>query len=206
MLWHMTPDITQIYTDIATWFDETRGRSLMEKPYLDRALHLAGSAMPAVLDLGCGTAEPIAAYLISHGARVTGVDGAAPMIDLCRQRFADHTWIVGDMRTLDLGQTFDIVIAWHSFFHLTADDQRAMFATFVRHLRTGGILMFTSGSQEGTAWGEMQGHQIHHASLSAQQYRDLAQTHGLRVVDHSADDADCGGATVWTLQKEAPVR
>ena len=201
MLCTMTPDITQIYTDIATWFDETRGRSLMEKPYLDRAMGL--SKGKTLLDLGCGTAEPLAAYFITHGYHVTGVDGAPSMIDLCRARFADHSWLVADMRGLDLGAQFDIVIAWHSFFHLTADEQRAMFPVFVHHLKDGGILMFTSGSREGVAWGEMQGHKIHHASLSTQEYTALAHQHSLRVVDHSTDDPNCGGATVWTLQKTA---
>lgn len=199
----MTLDITQIYTDIAAWFDQTRGRSLMEKPYLDRALHLAGTSAPAVLDLGCGTAEPIAAYMISRGAVLTGIDGAPPMIDLCKKRFPAQQWYVKDMRGLDLGMRFDIVIAWHSFFHLTAVEQRAMFPVFARHLRDGGIVVFTSGSEEGVAWGDMQGHKIHHASLSPQEYSTLAAQHGFAVADHSPDDKECGGATVWTLQKRA---
>src|SRR5690606_35147254 len=124
----------------------------------------------------------IAAYFIAQGLRVTGIDGAAAMIDLCRARFPDHTWAVDDMRTLEMGKRFDIVIAWHSFFHLTADEQRAMFPRFAAHLRDGGVLVFTSGSDESVSWGEMQGHKIHHASLSPAQYRSLAALHGLHVV------------------------
>lgn len=196
----MTIDLLQVYDDIAAWFDQNRTRSLMEKPYLDAALALVPAA-PAVLDLGCGTGEPIAAYLIEHGAQVTGIDGAGAMIDMCRTRFASHSWIVGDMRSVDLGTQFDIVIAWHSFFHLTADEQRAMFARFAAHLRTGGVLVFTSGSKAGVAWGEMQGHKIHHDSLSADEYRTLAAAHGFTVAQHTEDDPACGGATVWIMQK-----
>lgn len=197
----MTIDLLQVYDDIAAWFDQNRTRSLMEKPYLDAALALAPPA-PAVLDLGCGTGEPIAAYLIAQGAQVTGIDGASAMIEMCRARFAAHTWIVGDMRSVDLGTQFDIVIAWHSFFHLTADEQRAMFARFAAHLRTGGVLVFTSGSKAGVAWGEMQGHKIHHDSLSADEYRTLAAAHGFTVAQHTEDDPACGGATVWIMQKD----
>lgn len=196
----MTTDVLHIYDDIAVWFDQNRTRSLMEKPYLDKALSLV-CANPAVLDLGCGTGEPIAAYLIAQGAYVTGVDGAQAMIDMCRARFPAQKWITGDMRGLSLGAQFDIVIAWHSFFHLSADEQRAMFAVFAAHLRAGSVLVFTSGSRAGVAWGDMQGHQVHHDSLSPQEYRALATTHGLAVVDHSEDDPACGNATVWIMQK-----
>lgn len=196
----MTIDVLRIYEDIAAWFDDTRTRSLMEKPYLDAALSLAPEN-PAVLDLGCGTAEPIAAYLIAHGAQVTGVDGAQAMIDMCRARFPAHAWITGDMRGLALGTQFDIIIAWHSFFHLTADEQRAMFAVFAAHLRNGGVLMFTSGSRAGVAWGDMQGHRVHHDSLAPEEYRALGAAHGFKVVQHSEDDPACGNATVWIMQK-----
>ncbi len=198
----MTINILQIYDDIAAWFEQTRDCSLMEKPYLDQAITLSGAkAGSTVLDLGCGTAEPIAAYFIAQGLQVTGVDGATGMIDLCRRRFPEQHWLVGDMRTLDLSTPFDIVIAWHSFFHLTADEQRAMFPRFAAHLRSGGVLVFTSGSDENVVWGEMQGHKIHHASLSPAEYRALAAAHGLNVVQFSRDDVACGGASVWTMQR-----
>jgi hypothetical protein len=43
--------------------------------------------------------------------------------------------MVADMRTLALGQQFDALLAWDSFFHLTRDAQRAMFARFAAHAR-----------------------------------------------------------------------
>ena len=49
------------------------------------------------------------------------------------------------MRGLDLGRRFGGIVAWDSFFHLNAEDQRATVPIFARHLAPGGALLFTSG-------------------------------------------------------------
>jgi hypothetical protein len=41
--------------------------------------------------------------------------------------FPTQRWIHRDMRHLAMDETFDGLIAWDSFFHLTQNDQRAMF-------------------------------------------------------------------------------
>jgi len=95
---------------------------LFERPWLD----LFAARLPPngrVLDLGCGMGEPIARHLIERGYRLTGMDAAPGMIEHCRKRFPGHEWIVGDMRATVLGRTFDGIIAWDSFFHLTPADQ-----------------------------------------------------------------------------------
>ena len=106
--------IIGLYERHARAFDNARGRSLFERTWLDRFLALVPSGA-RILDIGCGSGEPIARYLIEQGHAVTGADSSAPMINLCRERFPDHDWIVGDMRTLDIGNRFAGLIAWDSF-------------------------------------------------------------------------------------------
>lgn len=151
----------------------------------------------AVLDLGCGMGEPIARHLIDQGCAVTGVDTSPTLIGLCRERFPLQDWRVADMRGVDLGRRFAGVVAWDSFFHLSRDDQRAMFATFAAHAAPGAPLLFTSGPAEGEAIGEFEGEPLFHASLSPQDYRALLLAHGFAVLDHLAEDPDCGVHTVW---------
>ena len=105
------------------------------------------------------------------------------------------------MRSLSLGRKFDGLIAWDSFFHLTADDQRAMFAIFRDHAASGAALMFTSGPAHGEAIGEFEGEPLYHASLDADEYRALLAAHGFRVVRHVADDPACNGHTVWLARR-----
>jgi SAM-dependent methyltransferase len=197
----MTSDadrVIRLYQQHALEFDRERGRSLFEKPWLDR--FLARLSGPSVLDIGCGSGEPIGRYLIEQGCRVTGIDASIPLIAMCRDRFPDHEWIVADMREIDLGRRFDGILAWHSSFHLDHDNQRRMFPVFGRHAGSGAALMFTSGLAHGDAVSTYHGEPLYHASLDAEEYRSLLDRQGFRVVDHAIDDHECGYATVWLSQ------
>jgi SAM-dependent methyltransferase len=193
-------EVVHIYEANAAAFDRDRGRQLMEAGYLDAILRRLPPGDRSVLDLGCGAGEPIARYLIDNDCRVTGVDAAPAMIDLCKARFPTMTWMAGDMRSLALGQRFGAVIAWDSFFHLTGDAQRAMFPIFREHVAPRGLLLFTSGPEHGEAIGELYGQPLYHGSLAADEYRCLLARNGFEVVQHTVEDPACGGHTVWLAQ------
>ena len=188
------------YQKIVDWFDGTRGKNLMEKKYLDLILQYIPSNS-TILDLGCGTADPIARFFIEKGHTVTGVDGSSDMIALCKKRFPNARWIVSDMLAIDLPETFTVILAWHSFFHLTHDDQRRMFKIIAAHLQTGGIFAFTSGYEFGEVWGMNGGQNLYHASLSTAEYQQQLAEHGFTVLVHKIEDPECGNATVWVAQK-----
>jgi SAM-dependent methyltransferase len=189
-------NIAALYERHALAFDGLRGRNLFEQPWLDRFKALV-PPRGHILDLGCGSAEPIAASLISDGFRLTGIDTSETLIGLCRARFPERSWIVADMRDFDLPARFDGILAWHSFFHLNRQDQRAMFPRFAKLAAPGAALMFTSGHFEGVAMGEFGGEPLYHASLSADEYTLLLLQNGFDVVAQVSQDPACGGATVW---------
>ncbi len=191
--------IVGLYQDRAAEWDAIRPRRLMEKAWLDRFIGLL-PAGGAVLDIGCGAGEPIARYLIEAGLAVTGVDSSTAMIALCQARFPARGWIVADMRKLALGRRFDGLLAWDSFFHLTAEDQRRMFSIFGTHARPGAALMFTSGPHHGEAVGSFHGEPLYHASLDPAEYRALLAAQGFAVVSHLPEDPTCGGHTIWLAQ------
>src|SRR5690242_19594933 len=91
----------------ADWIRLREPGSLFERPWLDRFRALLPRS-PRVLDLGCGSGQPIAGYLISQGATVTGVDASSPLLEHAHSRHgAPHEWIEADMRGLDLKREFD---------------------------------------------------------------------------------------------------
>lgn len=188
--------IANLYERHAHDFDRERNRSLVEKVWLDRFLvHVRSGG--SILDLGCGMGEPIARYLLEAGFEVVGIDSSPSMIALCRARFPGAEWVVGDMRELALGRHFDGVLAWDSFFHLSADDQREMCSRFARHARAGAPLMFTSGTSEGEAIGSYHGEPLYHASLDPTEYRALLAANDFTVQGYTSTDAACGDHTVW---------
>src|SRR4029079_2833176 len=192
--------VYESYEEIVHWFDEARTKTLMESAYLN----LIVKSVPAggsVLDLGCGTGEPIAQFFIDKGFKVTGVDGSKKMIELCKRRFPSEQWIVSDMRDINLKQKFDVVLAWHSFFHLDHDSQRKMFERFSEHTKLGGVLAFTSGEEEDEVWSDNGGQKLYHASLSTSEYQSLLKAALFKVLIHKVRDPECGEATVWVAQK-----
>lgn len=200
----MTSDLARSVIDIyrahANEFDRNRTKSLMERPYLDAVINHIGEGR-RILDLGCGSGEPIARYFIDAGYTVTGIDASPAMLAMCRDRFPGQTWIEGDMRDVELPMTFDGVIAWDSFFHLSQVDQRLMIARFASWMNSGGVLLFTSGPEAGEAIGELYGHSLYHSSLSPEEYRVLLYDQGFEVLSYTPNDPVCGGHTVWLTRK-----
>jgi SAM-dependent methyltransferase len=192
--------IIDLYQRKAQDWIESRARSdLFEKPWIDRFRTLLPPA-GSILDVGCGSAEPLAAYLIELGHPVAGVDSSPAMIDACRKRFPKQEWIVADMRTLALRRQFSGILAWDSFFHLCHDDQRRMFPVFRQHAAPNAALMFTSGPAHGEAIGNFGGEPLYHASLDPVEYRSLLDRNGFRVASHVVEDPGCGGHTIWLAQ------
>jgi SAM-dependent methyltransferase len=191
--------IIGLYERHAAAFDRLRGRSLFERGWLDRFTALIPQG-GTVLDLGCGSGEPIARHLVASGFRLTGVDSSPAMIALCHRRFPDQDWQVADMRDLALGRVFDGILAWDSYFHLDHEDQRRMLPVFRDHAAAGAALMFTSGPAHGAALGEFEGEPLFHSSLDPAEYRALLEANGFTEVAHRAEDPDCGGHTIWLAQ------
>jgi SAM-dependent methyltransferase len=191
--------IINLYQRYAHDWDKERGRVLFEKPWLDRLLALLPSR-PSILDVGCGSAEPITRYFIEKGCDVTGVDSSEDLIAICKERFPHLDWYVKDMRKLCLSRRFDGILAWDSFFHLCPEDQRMMFSIFRRHAAPKAALMFTSGPSHGEAIGVYKDEPLYHGSLDGAEYRSLLNQNGFNVVSHVNEDATCGNHTVWLAQ------
>jgi methyltransferase family protein len=133
-----------VYSELAPWFH------LLTAPedYADEAA--SGLAMlrakvegplETLLELGSGGGN-MASHLKSE-VRLTLTDLSAEMLDLSRTINPDCEHIVGDMRSLRLGRTFDAVLAHDAIVYMTTEaDLRAAMATAFEHLRPGGAALF----------------------------------------------------------------
>lgn len=194
-------DVIGLYTRHAVLWEAARGPEVrVERDWMAR---FAGALPPGarVLDLGCGTGRPLGAWLLARGFSVTGIDASAPAIHRARERLPAGEWICADMRGLDLGRTFEALLAWDSLFHLTAADQEAFFPVLGAHAAPGALLMFTSGPDAGTVLGEFGGDPLHHASLSPAEYRSRLSAEGFEVLEFRPEDPDCGGHSVWLARR-----
>ena len=193
---HVASRIIEHYERHATaWDSDRQNGAWNDKVWHDRFIDRL-TAGAKVLDLGCGSGQPVARHMAERGLRVTGVDSSPTMISLCRSRLPDHEWIVADMRELSLGRSFDGILARDSFFHLDYDAQRRMFA-FAEHASAGALLMFNAGPRHGEAIGNYRGDPLYHASLAPWEYEALTNRFGFEVIEHAVNDERAGGRTAW---------
>ena len=191
-----------VYHKNALAYDKQRYKGLYEQGWLDCFISLLPEG-GHILDVGCGSAEPIAAYLISKGFSITGVDFAEPMLSMARTRFPNHEWVLEDMRALDLNSTFDGIIAWDSFFHLTQLDQRDVLSRFSDHLKVGGAMLLTVGPEAGEVVGHVNGEEVYHASFAPDEYREILSNNGLDIRAFVLEDERCDFHTIILASKEA---
>ena len=131
------------YDGFAAEYNEENERNLLNAFYERPAmLDLVGDvAGRDVLDIGCG-AGPLAERLTQLGARVSGFDSSARMIEIARKRLDDHV----DLQVADLAEplpydddSFGVACA-SLVLHYLADWVDAM-SEIRRVLRPGGRLV-----------------------------------------------------------------
>ncbi len=92
----------------------------------------------SLLDMGCGGGHND--YYLQDHFSIVGVDTSAHMLTLARQLNPKLEYQIGDMRTLQIGRTFDAVIVADSIGYMLSEaDLLAAFSTAYRHLNPGGV-------------------------------------------------------------------
>lgn len=189
----------EAYEKIADWFDLVRMRDLSyEKPHLEMVTTNI-QANGKVLDIGCGMGEPITKYFADAGFEVVGIDGCASMIEKARMHVPNAKFYVLDMRRLAFNEKFDAIILWHSLFHLSAEDQQAMFPIFKQHLNKEGLLLFTSGCSGEVEENDSEQNPYHY-SLVPDRYRTLLVSHDFEILAHKVDQYYRSNSTIWVAR------
>jgi SAM-dependent methyltransferase len=123
-------------------------------------LRVLGAALPnakTMLELGSGGGHN--AFHLKRRYEMTLTDLSEDMLAISRQLNPTCQHVRGDMRSLDLGRTFDVVFAHDAVdYMLTEDDLRRAMETAFRHCRPGGVTLFVPDAvkeklEPDTDWG-----------------------------------------------------
>lgn len=171
------------YDAVARLWDEQRVRL---SPAEARILPLVTDGLApgsVLLDLGCGTGQPIATHFAAAGFRIAGVDQSPVMLALARQRLPEHEWHLASIENFPQVTPVAGVIAWDSLFHIPRDRH----AEILRRIRTtlpqGGRVALTAGGSEHPAFTDtMLGHRFFYDSHPPQQTARLLDASGFRIV------------------------
>lgn len=136
--------LPDLYGDLAPWFHLlTAPKDYAEEAALILALlrEHADGPVEKLLELGAGGGNT--ASHLKRDLRLTLTDLSPRMLEQSRAINPEAEHIVGDMRTLRLGRTFDAVMAHDAITYLTTEaDLRAALETAFVHLRPGGAAVF----------------------------------------------------------------
>ena len=133
-----------IYHDLVPWYrliDPPADHEEEATRYLEA---LEGAATPpaeTLLELGAGAGHN--AFFMKQRFRCTLTDVSEAMQALSRELNPDCEHILGDMRTLRLGRTFDSVMIHDAVMYMTSErDLRAAITSAFVHTRPGGAALF----------------------------------------------------------------
>lgn len=180
--------------------DASANAGFVGKAWIDRLVAplVAGST---ILDLGCGGGQPIARYLLDRGFTVTGVDAAGSVIELAKTRFSRARWIKGDMRTIQLAETFDAVLAWNSLTWLSHEDRALMARRAAAWLKPEGRMLFNAPADLDPSRKDYRDGSPYRVDLEATNYSTAIGDSGLRLIAHMAADPTCEDAGIWLAEK-----
>jgi SAM-dependent methyltransferase len=120
---------------------------LLENEFIKGLFSVNSKKIHTILDLGCGTGGHDL-LLAEQGYQVTGVDLSDGMvkqaIDKNTKAGLSVEFIVGDIRDIRLGQTFDLVISMFAVmgYQTSNADFLAALTTAHSHLAPGGLFIF----------------------------------------------------------------
>ena len=131
----------RLYAELAGWFHLLTAPEdyAAEAAEIVRLAERAGEGeLRTLLELGCGGGNN-ASHLKQRFA-CTLTDVSAEMLALSETLNPECEHVQGDMRTLRLGRTFDVVLAHDAIVYMTTEaDLRAALDTAIAHLRPGGV-------------------------------------------------------------------
>jgi SAM-dependent methyltransferase len=134
----------KLYNELAEWWPimATPAEYREEAAFFGRLLSESRKPRPrTVLDLGSGSGN-VAFHLKAHFA-MTLVDVSPQMLAVSRAINPECDHLLGDIRTLRLGRTFDAVFVHDAVCHMTTEsDLEAVMETAFVHCRPGGVALF----------------------------------------------------------------
>lgn len=133
--------VKQSYDNIAdTWYEKREW--YIEQPSIDAVTsHLQSGAK--ILDVGCGSAKPIAAYLIEKEFNVYGIDISPKLLKYAERIIPKEKLFQADICDFTTNLKFDAIICWFALFHIHATKHLEVLKKFHKFLKSKGILLIT---------------------------------------------------------------
>jgi cyclopropane fatty-acyl-phospholipid synthase-like methyltransferase len=197
------------------WHANSRGQNYVDRVlgYVDRILE----GLPRgskVLDLGCGTGNPIARHVVQRGFQLVGVDQSKKMLEIAQREVPQGEFIHADMLEVEFHDEFAAIVAWDSAFHLERKHHAALYRRLANSLAAGGRLLLSVGgttsedttsdysSDEGFT-SEMFGQTFFYSGFAPKVARELLEEAGFEIELWEIDDPSSRGHIAVIARKSS---
>jgi SAM-dependent methyltransferase len=187
------------------WHANFRGQPYVERVlgYVDKILDGVPHAAK-VLDLGCGTGNPIASHLAQRGYRVIGVDQSKEMLRIAGDIVSEAKLIHADMVEVEFTDKFAAAVAWDSIFHVERKYHSVIYRKLNHALEIGGRLLLSVGGSDVTDaasadsnsegfTSEMFGQTFFYSGYEPKVARRLLEAQGFEIEMWEVDDPSSRG-------------
>jgi cyclopropane fatty-acyl-phospholipid synthase-like methyltransferase len=199
------------------WHSNFRGQTYVDRVlgYVDKVLNgLPPGAK--ILDLGCGTGNPITKYIVQRGYQVIGVDQSEKMLEIAEEVVPEAELIHSGMVEIQFTDKFAAAVAWDSIFHVERKYHSAIYHKLANSLESGGRLLLSVGgsdidssvadSGDSDAKGftsEMFGHTFFYSGYAPRVARQLLEAEGFVIEMWEVDDPSSRGHIAVVARKVA---
>lgn len=131
------------YSELAPWWPllSPVEEYAAEASEFARVIQARSPRARTLLEFGSGGGHN--AYYLKRQYSMTLTDVSPEMLDVSAKLNPDCEHVAGDMRSLDLGRSFDVVFAHDAVDYMTTEpDLEAALATAYRHLEPDGLAVF----------------------------------------------------------------
>lgn len=172
------------YDRIASWWNKEHYESDYGVAQLDKALAMlefdrTGSNC---LDVGCGAGGRLLRRIVQSRLTVTGIDLSGQMIKIASANHPESAFIQGDICTWEPTESFDLILAWDSIFHLPLNMHEPVIRKLCGALNPGGLILYTFGNAIGEHTDTWHGDQFYYSSLGIDRNISLLMESGLTIM------------------------
>lgn len=192
------------------WYKNFRGQTYVDRTlgYVDKILEGLPS-QAKVLDLGCGTGNPIAKHIVERGFRVVGIDQSEKLLEIAKTIVPEAELLHADMIEIQFAEKFAAAVAWDSIFHVERKLHSAIYRKLADSLEPGGRLLLSVGgsgaeSANSDARGitsEMFGHTFFYDAYAPRIARQLLEAEGFKIEVWEVDDPSSHGHIAVVARK-----
>lgn len=173
------------YNQIADTYHAARlTRKAVYDRYFDQLIHFFPTG-GRLLDLGCGSGQPVTAYFYNKGFEVVGVDLSESMLAIARRTIPTGQFFVADMVDCTFApDEFDLILSTFAIIHVPQEKQRLLFQKMHTWLKPGGTAYLVLGFRDEKEVFEdgWYGVRMFWSTFSQAQYQDLFREVGFNLL------------------------